>query len=194
MPPRLRLSVSAAAMVLPKRYWIGMPSTTRGLLRRLKLSGKQVRRERRQDVLHGAVFVDVTRDAERRQLAHFLRARDRAAEDQNRQPPSSSLRIDRTSSTPGACGSRRSSTMRSMLVQIGADARQQLGGALRPRSPCDRRSRRAVRKRSRTNAVSSAIDDGLRGDRAARHPVACIAVLRAGVRYTRDRPAEQDSK
>ena len=41
MPPRLRLSVSAAAIVLPKRYWIGMPSTTRGLLRRLKLSGKR---------------------------------------------------------------------------------------------------------------------------------------------------------
>ena len=41
MPPWLRFSVSAAAMVLPKRYWIGMPSTTRGLLRRLKLSGNR---------------------------------------------------------------------------------------------------------------------------------------------------------
>ena len=41
MPPWLRLSVSAAAIVLPKRYWIGMPSTTRGLLRRLKLSGNR---------------------------------------------------------------------------------------------------------------------------------------------------------
>ena len=41
MPPRLRLSVRAAAIVLPKRYAIGMPSTTRGLQRRLKLSGKR---------------------------------------------------------------------------------------------------------------------------------------------------------
>ena len=41
MPPRLRFSVSAAAMVLPKRYAIGMPSTTRGLPRRLKLSGNR---------------------------------------------------------------------------------------------------------------------------------------------------------
>ena len=41
MPPRLRFSVSAAAMVLPKRYAMGMPSTTRGLPRRLKLSGNR---------------------------------------------------------------------------------------------------------------------------------------------------------
>ena len=40
-PPRLRLSVSAAAIVLPKRYATGMPRTTRGLSRRLKLSGKR---------------------------------------------------------------------------------------------------------------------------------------------------------
>ena len=41
MPPWLRLSASAAAIVFPKRYWTGMPSTTRGLLRRLKLSGNK---------------------------------------------------------------------------------------------------------------------------------------------------------
>ena len=41
IPPWLRLSVNAAAMVLPNRYWIGMPSTTRGLPRRLKLSGNR---------------------------------------------------------------------------------------------------------------------------------------------------------
>ena len=40
-PPRLRLSVSAAAIVLPYRYDTGIPSTTRGLVRRLKLSGKR---------------------------------------------------------------------------------------------------------------------------------------------------------
>ena len=33
-PPLLRFSVSAAAIVLPKRYATGIPSTTRGLPRR----------------------------------------------------------------------------------------------------------------------------------------------------------------
>jgi hypothetical protein len=41
IPPWLRFNVSAAAIVLPNRYWIGMPRTTRGLARRLKLSGKR---------------------------------------------------------------------------------------------------------------------------------------------------------
>ena len=40
-PPLLRFSVSAAAIVLPKRYATGIPSTTRGLPRRLKLSGNR---------------------------------------------------------------------------------------------------------------------------------------------------------
>src|SRR5687767_2411688 len=35
IPPWLRFSVSAAAIVLPNRYAIGIPSTTRGLVRRL---------------------------------------------------------------------------------------------------------------------------------------------------------------
>ena len=52
----------------------------------VEVVGKQVRRERRQDVLHGAVLVDVAGDAERGELAHFVGARDRAAEDQDRQP------------------------------------------------------------------------------------------------------------
>src|SRR5262245_8085952 len=36
MPPLPMFSVRAAAIVLSKRYATGMPSTTRGLLRRLK--------------------------------------------------------------------------------------------------------------------------------------------------------------
>ena len=52
----------------------------------VEVVGEQVRRERRQDVLHRAVLVDVAGDAERGELAHFVGAGDRAAEDQNRQP------------------------------------------------------------------------------------------------------------
>ena len=52
----------------------GMPITTRGLPRRLNCPGNRCGAMRRQDVLDGAVFVDVPADAERRQLAHFLDA------------------------------------------------------------------------------------------------------------------------
>ena len=41
MPPRLKLSDSAAAMVPPARYDTGIPITTLGLSRRLKLSGNR---------------------------------------------------------------------------------------------------------------------------------------------------------
>ena len=41
IPPLPMFSVSAAAIVFSKRYATGMPSTTLGLLRRLKLSGKR---------------------------------------------------------------------------------------------------------------------------------------------------------
>ena len=50
---------SAAAMVLPIRYETGMPITTRGCSRVVKRPGKQVRRDGRQDVLDGAVFVEI---------------------------------------------------------------------------------------------------------------------------------------
>ena len=45
-----------------------------------------MRRQRWQDVLHSAVFVDVAGHAQRRQFAHFIGAGDRAAEDEDRQP------------------------------------------------------------------------------------------------------------
>ena len=41
MPPRLRLRTSAATIVLPMRYDTGMPITTRGLTRRLNVSGNR---------------------------------------------------------------------------------------------------------------------------------------------------------
>ena len=86
MPPWLRLSVSAAAMVLPNRYCDRDAEHDARAAAAVEVVGEQVRRQRRQDVLHGAVLVDVAGDAERRELAHFVGARDRAAEDQDRQP------------------------------------------------------------------------------------------------------------
>ena len=52
----------------------------------VEIVGEQVRRKRRQDVLHRAVLVHVAGDAERRELAHLVCAGNRAAEDQDRQP------------------------------------------------------------------------------------------------------------
>jgi len=48
--------------------------------------GKEMRRQRWQDVLRGAVLVDVARDTERGELPHLVRARNRPAEHQNGQP------------------------------------------------------------------------------------------------------------
>ena len=141
MPPWLRFSVSAAAIVLPKRYWIGNAEHDARAAAAVEVVGKQVRRERRQDVLHGAVLVDVAGDAERRELAHFVGAGDRAAEDQDRQPPVVEL-ADR----PDQIDARRVRQPQVEddeidLVEIGADARQQLGRALDRRSPGARRPR-----------------------------------------------------
>ena len=97
----------------------------------VEVVGEQVRRERRQDVLHGAVLVDVAGDAERREVAHLVGGGDRAAEDEDRQPAlDRACGSMRTSSTPPACGRRRSRTIRSMLREVGAHAGEQLRGAL----------------------------------------------------------------
>ena len=122
----------------------------------VEVVGKQVRRERRQDVLHGAVFVDVAGDAERGELAHLVGAGDRAAEHQDRQPPVVEL-ADRADQLDAA-GVRQPQVEHDQVdpVEIGADARQQLRRALDGAAACARRRARAVAKRSRTNAVSSA--------------------------------------
>src|SRR6478752_7934060 len=48
---------------------------------------EEVRRQRRHDVLHRAVLVDVSDHAQPRQLAHFLGRRNRTAEDENAEAP-----------------------------------------------------------------------------------------------------------
>ena len=96
----------------------------------VEVVGEQMRRQRRQDVLHGAVFVDVAGDAERGELAHLVGARDRAAEDQHRE-----LAVVEFADRSDEVDARR---MRQAQiqddeidgVQIGADPRQQLRGAL----------------------------------------------------------------
>src|SRR5688572_6430931 len=49
----------------------------------IEVVGEQMRRERRENVLHGAVFVDVARDSKRGKLAYLFGARDRAAENED---------------------------------------------------------------------------------------------------------------
>src|SRR5204863_9688590 len=51
----------------------------------IEIVGEQMRRKRRKNVLHGAVLVDVSRDAKRREIAHFVGCGNRSAEDENRQ-------------------------------------------------------------------------------------------------------------
>ena len=52
----------------------------------IEVVGKQVRRQRRQNVLRGAVLVHVTGHAQRAEIADLFGACDRTAEDQQRQP------------------------------------------------------------------------------------------------------------
>ena len=63
-----------------------MPRTTRGLCRRLKLSGNRCGASDGRICCDGAVLVHVAGDAEVGQVADLGRAADRAAEDQDRQP------------------------------------------------------------------------------------------------------------
>ena len=114
-----------------------------------------MRRQRRQDVLHRAVLVDVAGDAERRQLAHLFGGRDRAAEDQNRQPAAVEL-ADRPHQLDAA-GMRQPQIEDDQVDprQVGAHAGEQLGGALDVSAVWPAPSS-AVAKRSRTKAVSSA--------------------------------------
>ena len=63
------------------------PETKTGLAALVERFGKQVRGNGGQDVLDGAVLVEVAGDAQRRQLADFVHAGHRAAEHQDRESP-----------------------------------------------------------------------------------------------------------
>ena len=128
MPPWLRLSVRAAAMVLPKRYAMGIPSTTRGLLRRLKSSGNRCGASDGRMCCTALYSLMYPATPSSRQLAHFVGARDGPAENEDGQPPLSSVRISRTTSGPTSRGSRRSTSSRSRL-----EHRRGRAPAVRPR-------------------------------------------------------------
>ena len=88
-----------------------------------------MRGQRRQDVLACAVLVHITSNAERRKLPHFVSARDRAAENDDRQlafveSPQASYEFD----TRGV-GQTKIKYDEVEPLEIGPDARQQLDGA-----------------------------------------------------------------
>src|SRR3954466_16005453 len=134
----------------------------------VEVVGKQVRRQRRQNVLHRAVLVDVAGDAERRKLAYFVRVGDRAAENQQRQ-----LALVKLADRPNQLDARR---VRQTpidddeidLCEVGANTRQQLDGAAHEDRfvAClfDCRAETITHERS---VVGD--DDGLRGDRGTGH-------------------------
>ena len=53
----------------------------------IEVVGKKMRRQGRQNVLHGAVFVEVPGDPERRERPDFVGVGNRAAENEDRQSP-----------------------------------------------------------------------------------------------------------
>jgi hypothetical protein len=89
-----------------------------------------VRRERRQDVLHGAVLVDIAGNTERREFAHLVRRGDRAAEDQDGQP--SAVKLPDGADEIDAARMRQPQIEDDQVqpIEIRPDARQQLRGAL----------------------------------------------------------------
>ena len=130
MPPRLKLSDSAALIFLPMRYDTGMPDHHARAVAPVEGVGKQVRRNRRQDVLDRAVLVEVAGHAERRQLAHLVDARHRAAEDQDREMPL--IELADSSHQLDAGGMRHPQIEHDQieLGEVGAHVREQLRHAL----------------------------------------------------------------
>ena len=107
-----------------------MPRTTRGLPRRLKLSGNRCGRERRQDVLDGAVLVDVAGDPQRGEVAHLVGGGDGPAEDQDGQPPLIDLADGANQLDAAGVGQTEIEYDQIDLREVGAHAGEQLGGAL----------------------------------------------------------------
>jgi hypothetical protein len=132
--------------------------------------GEQVRRQRRQDVLDRTVLVDVADDAQRRQLAHLVGARDRAAEDQHGQP----ARVDlaQAAHEVQAGGVRQPEIEDDQVdpIEVRPYAREQLHGAAHG----DRAVTRLLERRLEAVPHEAGVvrnDDGLRGRGATRHPL-----------------------
>ncbi len=89
-----------------------------------------MRRERRQDVLDGAVLVDVSRDTQRRELTHLVGVHDRTAEDQDRKPALVELPDRADQVDAGRVRQAEIEHDEIDLLQIGPHAGQQLRRAL----------------------------------------------------------------
>ena len=178
-PPWLRLSVRAAAIVLPNRYCIGMPRTTRGTAAAVEVVGKQVWRERRQDVLHGAVLVHVPRDPQRRELAHLVGAGDRAAEDQDRQPALVELPDGTDQVHSGGVRQAQVEDDQIDMIDVGADPRQQFGRALDRYGLVSRALERGAKAVADERRIVGD-NDGFGGDRGVGHLGGSIGTRRSG--------------
>ena len=86
----------------------------------VEVVGEQMRCKRRQNVLHGAVLVHVAGDAQRRKLAHFFGARNRSAENQDRQP--SVIKLTDAAHQVHAGGVRQTQ-IDDQQIELGADRR-----------------------------------------------------------------------
>ncbi len=127
MPPRLRLSARAAAIVLPNRVLDGNAQHDPGTAAPVEVVREEMGCQGRQDMLGRAVFVHVARDAEGRQIAHFAGIGNRPAEHQNRQTASIEL-PDRANQIEAGCTREPQIQHHEIDAgQIAAHARQQLG-------------------------------------------------------------------
>jgi hypothetical protein len=131
---------------------------------------KQMRRDRRQNVLHRAVFVDVAGDAERRERADLIRVRNRSAEHEDRQtafvdPP------DRPHDLDAACIRQPQIDQNKVdLLQISADPREQFDARL-DRNRAVSRCEYGVGKTVAHERAVVGNDDGFLGS----HGPCCIA-------------------
>ena len=139
----------------------------------VEVVGEQVRRQRRQDVLHGAVLVHVAGDAQRRQLAHFVGVGDRAAEDQDRQPAAVQLADAADEIDTGGVGQAQIDDEQIDLGEVGAHPREQLDGALDRHGAVARRLQRGLEAVSDERGVVGD-EDGLGARRGSAHEATVI--------------------
>ena len=162
MPPRLKLSDSAAVIVLADAVRHRHAHHHARAVAPVEGLGKQVRRNRRQDVLDRAVFVEVAGHAERRQLAHFVDARHVPLKTRIGSCPSSSLRIRLHQLDARRVRHPQIEHDQIELVEVGADVREQLRHAILTIMARWPAASSAALNRSRTNGVSAATSTVLR--------------------------------
>ena len=141
-----------------------MPSVDPRAAAPVEVVGKKVRRERRQNVLRGAVLVDVPGDPEGRKRPDFVGAGDRPAEDQNRQ--ASVVELANRPHQIHARGVRQPQVEHEQVDgdEVRLDACQQFRRALDDDRPVSRAFERGPETIAHERRVVGD-DDGLRRDR-----------------------------